>query len=124
MTWGHRRYLVAWGTERGDWRTFRADRIAPRPPAGSPLHTPPRPARGRRRRGPRGARGVTAAFRFRARVTVHAPAAVAAARVNPAVGVAEAIDDRSCVLATGADRPGVTAHICGRRASKRPSCRG
>jgi predicted DNA-binding transcriptional regulator YafY len=102
VTWGRRWYLVAWDTERGDWRTFRVDRIAPRTPAGS---------RFKPRDLPEGgdvaayvARGVSsAAFRFRARVTVHAPADVVAARINPAVGVVEAIDDRSCVLATGAD---------------------
>jgi predicted DNA-binding transcriptional regulator YafY len=102
VTWGRRWYLVAWDTERGGWRTFRVDRIAPRTPAG-PRFTP--------RDLPEGgdvaayvARGVSAAaFRFRARVTVHAPAAVVATRINPAVGVVEAIDDRSCVLATGAD---------------------
>ena len=45
------------------------------------------------------ARGVSSAgFRFQVRVTVHAPAAVAAARINPAVGIVEAIDDHSCVL--------------------------
>ena len=50
------------------------------------------------------ARGVSSAgFRFQARVTVHAPAAVVAARINPAVGIVEAIDDHSCVLTTGAD---------------------
>ncbi len=37
-------YLVAWDLERADWRTFRVDRIAPRPPHG-PRFTPrePRP---------------------------------------------------------------------------------
>jgi predicted DNA-binding transcriptional regulator YafY len=31
---GRRWYLVAWDVDRGDWRTFRADRITPRiPPA-------------------------------------------------------------------------------------------
>jgi hypothetical protein len=50
------------------------------------------------------ARGVSSAgFRFQARVTVHAPAAVVTTRINPAVGAVEAIDDHSCVLATGAD---------------------
>ncbi len=102
VTWGRRWYLVAWDTERGDWRTFRVDRIEPRTPAGTRF-TP--------RELPEGgdvaayvARGVSSAgFRFQARVTVHAPAAVVAARINPAVGVVEAIDDQSCVLATGAD---------------------
>ena len=102
VSWGRRWYLVAWDTDRGDWRTFRVDRIAPRTPTG-PRFTP--------RDLPEGgdvaayvARGVSsAAFRFQARVTVHAPAAVVAARINPAVGVVEAIDDQSCVLATGSD---------------------
>ncbi|MFD3972425.1 helix-turn-helix transcriptional regulator [Streptomyces cyaneofuscatus] len=39
VTWGRRWYLVAWDLERGDWRTFRADRIAPRTPTG-PRFTP------------------------------------------------------------------------------------
>jgi predicted DNA-binding transcriptional regulator YafY len=30
VTWGGRWYLVAWDLDRGDWRTFRADRITPR----------------------------------------------------------------------------------------------
>ncbi|MEU0159358.1 WYL domain-containing protein [Streptomyces sp. NPDC006261] len=34
VTWGRRWYLVAWDLDRGDWRTFRADRIAPRTPTG------------------------------------------------------------------------------------------
>ncbi|TDB94545.1 WYL domain-containing protein [Nonomuraea longispora] len=34
VTWGGRWYLVAWDLDREDWRTFRADRIAPRTPAG------------------------------------------------------------------------------------------
>ncbi|MFR9724662.1 helix-turn-helix transcriptional regulator [Streptomyces sp. MS19] len=39
VTWDGRWYLVAWDLERGDWRTFRADRITPRTPAG-PRFTP------------------------------------------------------------------------------------
>lgn len=34
-------YLVAWDVDRDDWRTFRADRITPRPPHG-PRFTPVR----------------------------------------------------------------------------------
>ncbi|GAB2459129.1 WYL domain-containing protein [Streptosporangium sandarakinum] len=34
VTWGGRWYLVAWDLDREDWRTFRADRIVPRLPAG------------------------------------------------------------------------------------------
>ncbi|MEV0265601.1 WYL domain-containing protein [Streptomyces sp. NPDC050617] len=39
VTWGGRWYLVAWDLDREDWRTFRADRIAPRSPNG-PRFTP------------------------------------------------------------------------------------
>ncbi|MDA3645860.1 YafY family transcriptional regulator [Saccharopolyspora indica] len=39
VTWARRWYLVAWDLDRGDWRTFRADRITPRIPTG-PRFTP------------------------------------------------------------------------------------
>ncbi|WP_181019571.1 helix-turn-helix transcriptional regulator [Nonomuraea typhae] len=39
LTWGGRWYLLAWDPDRGDWRTFRADRITPRVPNG-PRFTP------------------------------------------------------------------------------------
>ncbi len=39
VTWGGRWYLVAWDLDCEDWRTFRADRIAPRTPTG-PRFTP------------------------------------------------------------------------------------
>ncbi|MFF9687941.1 helix-turn-helix transcriptional regulator [Streptomyces sp. NPDC014623] len=39
VTWRGRWYLVAWDLDRDDWRTFRADRIAPRTPTG-PRFTP------------------------------------------------------------------------------------
>ncbi|MEU8271600.1 WYL domain-containing protein [Sphaerisporangium sp. NPDC049002] len=39
VAWGGRWYLVAWDLDRDDWRTFRADRITPRTPAG-PRFTP------------------------------------------------------------------------------------
>jgi len=92
---------VAWDTGRGDWRTFRVDRIEPRTPNG-PRFTP--------RELPEGdvaayvsRRVSAAAWRYHARVTVHAPAASVAERISPAVGTVEAIDDHSCILATGAD---------------------
>src|SRR6266705_2435615 len=84
-----------------DRRTFRADRIEPRMPTG-PRFTPREP--------PAAdlaayvSRGVSAAaWRYRARVTVHAPAERIAERINPAVGVVEAVDGHTCVLDTGAD---------------------
>ncbi|WP_326586753.1 helix-turn-helix transcriptional regulator [Streptomyces sp. NBC_01294] len=101
VNWGQRWYLVAWDVEREDWRTFRVDRIQPRTPTG-PRFTP--------RELPGGdaaayvSRGVSsAAWRYGARVTVHAPAAAVAERINPAVGTVEALDAGTCVLVTGAD---------------------
>lgn len=39
VMWRGRWYLVAWDLDRRDWRTFRVDRIRPRPPHG-PRFTP------------------------------------------------------------------------------------
>jgi predicted DNA-binding transcriptional regulator YafY len=100
VNWGRRWYLVAWDAGRGDWRTFRADRITPRPPAG-PRFTPrelPGDVTDHVMRGVSGA-----AWRYRATVTVHAPAGQISERINPAVGTVEPVDEHSCILDTGAD---------------------
>lgn len=93
-------YLVAWDVDRRDWRTFRADRVEPRTPTG-PRFAP---------RDPPGGdvatyvqRGLgSATWRYRARVTVHAPADVMAARL-PAAVVVEAVDDHTCRANVGSD---------------------
>ncbi|MEV6908999.1 YafY family protein [Amycolatopsis sp. NPDC051071] len=100
VNWGRRWYLVAWDLDRGDWRTFRVDRLTPRIPAG-PRFTPrdlPEDVTDRVRRGV-----SSAAWRYRADVTVHASAAEVTGRINPAVGTVEAVDESTCVLHTGAD---------------------
>jgi predicted DNA-binding transcriptional regulator YafY len=101
VTWGRRWYLVAYDLDRGGWRTFRVDRITPKIPTG-PRFTP--------RELPEQdvaayvSRNVSAAaWRYRARVTVHAPAQAVTDRINPAVGTVEPVDDSTCVLHTGAD---------------------
>lgn len=101
VNWGRRWYLVCWDIERRDWRTFRVDRITLRIPNG-PRFTP--------RELPTEdlasyvSKGVsTAAWRYRARILVRAPAAVVAERVPPAAGSIEAIDEHSCVFETGSD---------------------
>jgi predicted DNA-binding transcriptional regulator YafY len=103
-------YLVAWDVDRADWRTFRADRIQPRTPTG-PRFAP--------RELPGGdvasylLRGVgSATWRYRARVTVHAPAAVVAGRLPPAVLV-EAVDEHTCNLNVGSDTPQMLAVYLG-----------
>ncbi|MEV0645365.1 YafY family protein [Phytomonospora sp. NPDC050363] len=98
---GHRWYLLAWDTARGDWRTFRADRIRPRVPNG-PRFTP--------REMPEGGaaahvvRGVgTRAWRYQARVRLAASVEVVADRVIPAAGVLTPVDAENCELETGSD---------------------
>ncbi|MER6824400.1 YafY family protein [Streptosporangium sp. NPDC000563] len=111
VAWGRRWYLVAWDVDRQDWRTFRMDRVEPRTPTG-PRFPPRDPPEG----GAAAyvARGVSAAaWRHRARVVVHAPADVVTERVNPAVGVVEAVDEHTCVLNTGADSLHVIAVYLG-----------
>jgi predicted DNA-binding transcriptional regulator YafY len=100
VNWGRRWYLVAWDVDRDDWRTFRVDRMEPRTPTG-PRFTPrelPEEVADRVMRG-----ASSAAWRYRAKVTVHAPAEVVTERINPAVGTVEAVDAHTCVLDTGAD---------------------
>jgi predicted DNA-binding transcriptional regulator YafY len=101
IAWGRRWYLLAWDVERGDWRTFRADRITPRIPTGPRFA--PRPLPADDVTAYVSGRVSAAAWRFRARVVVHAPAQEIAARINAAVGHVEARDTGSCVLHTGAD---------------------
>ncbi|TDE37800.1 YafY family protein [Actinomadura sp. 6K520] len=100
VNWGRRWYLVAFDIERADWRTFRVDRLDPRTPAG-PRFTPrelPEEAVDQVRRG-----ASSAAWRYRARVVVHAPAERLAERITPAVGAITPVDHTRCLLDTGAD---------------------
>ncbi|WP_165977473.1 helix-turn-helix transcriptional regulator [Nonomuraea diastatica] len=100
VIWGRRWYLLAWDVERSDWRTFRVDRIRRRTPTGprfTPRDLPDDVAAYVSRR------VSAAAWRYQAQVTVHAPAEVIADRIGPAAGTVERLDERTCVLHTGAD---------------------
>lgn len=108
---GQRWYLVAWDLDRADWRTFRVDRIREGMSPGS-------------RFTPRAltdaevealvSRGVPPeARRHQARVTVGAPAEALAERFGPWIGTITPLDERSCVLTTGADRLGELAAYLG-----------
>jgi predicted DNA-binding transcriptional regulator YafY len=110
VVWGRRWYLVAFDADRGDWRTFRVDRLRPRTPTG-PRFTP--------RRVPGG--DVTAyvektvgraTWRYRARVLLHAPASALEGRLPPAVEL-EPVDDGTCIASAGADDPTVLALYLG-----------
>jgi predicted DNA-binding transcriptional regulator YafY len=93
-------YLVAWDLDREDWRTFRADRITPRPPHG-PRFTPrPPPAEDLAAYVSRGV--STRAYASHAVVRLLVSKEQAAERVSPSAGVLEAEGPDSCILRTGA----------------------
>jgi predicted DNA-binding transcriptional regulator YafY len=104
-------YLVAWDTDRDDWRTFRVDRIEPRPPAG-PRFTP-RALPPDQEIAAAVARGAgEATWRYRARVIVHAPAAYVRDRLPIPVEVESLGADR-CAFEPGSDHPEMLALYLG-----------
>jgi predicted DNA-binding transcriptional regulator YafY len=104
-------YLVAWDFDRDDWRTFRVDRVEPRPPAGprfTPRTLPPDPEIAAQV-----ARGVgEAVWRYRARVIVHAPAEYVRARLPIPVEV-QSLDQDRCAFEPGSDHPQMLALYLG-----------
>ena len=104
-------YLVAWDTDRKAWRTFRADRIELRTPAG-PRFTP-RTLPPDREIAAQVVRGVAeATWHYRARVLVHAPAAHVRGRLPIPVEVEPLGEDR-CVFEPGSDDPDMLALYLG-----------
>ncbi len=95
---GRRWYLLAYDTDRADWRTFRVDRIEPKPPAG-PRFTP--------RELPEDAasyvaKGVTSrAYRFQAKVVLHTSAESVAAATWSGYGTITPIGPERCELVSG-----------------------
>jgi predicted DNA-binding transcriptional regulator YafY len=103
VSFGHHWYLVAWDTDRTDWRTFRVDRLTPRTPTG-PRFTP--------RELPDGDVATYLAHQlssrtwaFQASITLHEQAEAVVDRVWPGMGVIEPVDEHSCLLHLGADTP-------------------
>ena len=104
-------YLVAWDADRDAWRTFRVDRISPRPPAG-PRFTP-RVLPADREIAAQVARGAAeATWRYRARVIVHAPASHVRGRLPIPVEVSSVGSDR-CEFEPGSDYPEMLALYLG-----------
>jgi predicted DNA-binding transcriptional regulator YafY len=105
---GYRWYLMAFDVERGDWRTFRVDRIIASADAGSRFvpREPPDPAAFV-------ARAVTSApYRYQARLLVHAPAQVVAEELSRTSGVVTDAGGGACLLTTGSDSLGaLTFHL-------------
>jgi predicted DNA-binding transcriptional regulator YafY len=108
VSWGRRWYLVAWDLDRGDWRSFRLDRVRPHAPTG-PRFTP-RPL-------PEGdaaafvARGVADVWAAQARVRLYASADTVRQRMWGIHGRLEPVDEHSCLLHLGAESPRVLAYL-------------
>ncbi|MFF8293162.1 helix-turn-helix transcriptional regulator [Streptomyces sp. NPDC016309] len=94
-------YLVAWDTDREDWRTFRVDRLVPRTPLG-PRFTP-RELPGNDVAAYLTRRLSAQAWPCQATVMLHESATEVADRVWPGMGVIEPVDARSCLLHLEAD---------------------
>ncbi|ANN21897.1 DNA-binding transcriptional regulator [Amycolatopsis orientalis] len=101
VNFGRHWYLVAFDTGRDDWRTFRVDRLTPKPPAG-PRFTP--------RELPYDDVATYLAHQLSARgwpcqatVTLHESADAVTDRVWPGMGAIEAVDEHSCLLHLGAE---------------------
>ncbi|WP_280307027.1 helix-turn-helix transcriptional regulator [Nocardia neocaledoniensis] len=101
INWQRRWYLVAYSMRTHAWEALPVARIT-RAETGSRVFAPRRPpdddlvAFVMRHI-------ATTGWRVHARVRVLEPAETVIARINPAVGVVEPVDDDSCVLHTGAD---------------------
>ncbi|MEU0061264.1 WYL domain-containing protein [Streptomyces sp. NPDC006334] len=96
-------YLIAWDTDRTDWRTFRVDRLTPRTPTGprfSPRELPDTDVATYLAH-----QLSSRTWPYQAIVTLHEPAAAVTDRVWPGMGVIEPVDDTSCLLHLGAENP-------------------
>jgi predicted DNA-binding transcriptional regulator YafY len=98
---GRRWYLVAWDAGREDWRTFRVDRMEPRPSTAGRRFVPRKlPAEDLAAYVSQG--GGWAEAPCRARVKVFAGAPAIAERLPVCMGLIEPIDEHTCYFETGA----------------------
>jgi predicted DNA-binding transcriptional regulator YafY len=96
---GRRWYLLAWDVDRGDWRTFRLDRMR-----GVVATTWVFTARDAPDAAQFVARSVTQSpYRWVARVRYDAPAEVVTAVIPPTYATVEPVNASSCILSAGAD---------------------
>jgi predicted DNA-binding transcriptional regulator YafY len=93
-------YLVAHDLDKGEWRSFRLDRLEHPQPTGQrsrPAGPPPDAARFV-------AEGIASgAYRYQARVLVAAPADVVAARISGLGAVVEAVSESTCLVISGSN---------------------
>lgn len=93
-------YLVAWDVGREDWRTFRVDRITPKPPHG-PRFTPREPPA--EDLAAYVSKGVsTSVYAMQSAVRLLVPLHEAAERISPSAGTLEADGEDACILRSGA----------------------
>jgi predicted DNA-binding transcriptional regulator YafY len=102
VSWGPLWYLLAWDLDRDDWRIFRVDRMVPRAPTGARFQ--PRAIPGDDAVEYVVGRVSKAAWKYRARVLVHAPAARVAAKIPVPVDI-EVVDETTCRVELGSDDP-------------------
>nr|WP_233163450.1 WYL domain-containing protein [Glycomyces salinus] len=102
VSWGSIWYLLAWDLDRDNWRIFRVDRMVPRAPTG--VRFQPHVITEDEVVEYVVGRVVKAAWKYRARVLVHAPAAKVAARLPKPVDI-EAVDESTCRVELGSDDP-------------------
>jgi predicted DNA-binding transcriptional regulator YafY len=95
-------YLVAWDLSRGDWRTFRVDRIqGPQGPPGARFTPRPLPAQDVAAYVSQSI--ASAPYRYQASILFRAPLAEVAEHTSPAAGRLEAAGPDACVLHTGSN---------------------
>ncbi|MBF9521618.1 hypothetical protein BKG83_22610 [Mycobacteroides chelonae] len=103
--WG-RWYLLAFDMDRDERRTFRADRIVPRPPTGPQFNHRPGAAQYLQHALSRGT------WDYEAQILVHCPATVAHQRL-PSETAITAAGDSSCMVVIGASSAAATvAYLC------------
>ncbi|GAA4428911.1 YafY family protein [Actinokineospora soli] len=101
LSWQRRWYLVGRDPADGGWDVYRADRITPR--MRTHRRFAPTPIEGGDYTAFTMRKVASSGWNVHARLRVDAPAEDVVARINPAVGVVEAIDAKTSVLVTGAD---------------------
>jgi predicted DNA-binding transcriptional regulator YafY len=96
---GRRWYLVAWDTDRNDWRTFRMDRIENQPSSGIRFAPRDPPATDL---AAYVSQGIAYAPPCRARIKLFVAAETVASFLPPGTGMVEPIDEQTCMFETGA----------------------
>jgi predicted DNA-binding transcriptional regulator YafY len=101
LSWQRRWHLVGRDPQSGEWDTFRADWIEPRMPTRRRFSPAPLPGGDYTAFAMR--RIAASGWNVHARLRIAASAEAVLDRINPAVGVVEAVSDAASVLVTGAD---------------------